>query len=140
MSRINVPTPIRFECQKGCANCCKISDGFVLIREKEVKEISKFLKISETEFLKEYTQIKKGILSLIDHDGKDCIFLKDEKCSVYPVRPIQCQTYPFWPQNLKALRRWYYVEEDCPGIGKGRTYTKEEIEEIFTGKPVNSEK
>lgn len=26
-----------------------------------------------------------------------CIFLENNKCKVYPVRPHQCLSYPFWP-------------------------------------------
>ena len=31
-------------------------------------------------------------------DELACVFLtKTKKCSIYPVRPLQCLTYPFWP-------------------------------------------
>lgn len=50
-------------------------------------------------------------------NGEQCIFLtKDEKCSVYDVRPTQCATYPFWPQNLFGLAEWKAEASRCEGI------------------------
>jgi len=138
MARINVSLPIRFECQQGCANCCKINGGLVVVSDIEVKNISKYLNISQEDFLNEYTLQVGKYTSLIDKNETDCIFLEDNKCSVYPVRPIQCRTFPFWPQNLKTEKRWLQIKGECPGIGEGKEFKKEEIEEVFKGKPVDS--
>lgn len=36
-----------------------------------------------------------------------CVFLDPfGKCSIYPVRPIQCRTYPFWPSLLEDRETW----------------------------------
>ena len=140
MPRINILTPVRFECQKDCANCCTTNGGFVFITDEDVSKIARFLKINEDEFLKKFTRKVGNKISLIDKDEKDCIFLKNKKCSIYPVRPIQCRTFPFWPQNLKTEKRWHIVQDDCPGIGKGRLFTKDDIEDIFNGKSVDSDK
>ena len=140
MPRINVPTPIRFICQEGCSNCCKVSGGFVLIRDIDLKRIPKYLKISEAEFIKKYTKEDGKHVHLIDKNDTDCVFLEDNKCTIYPVRPLQCRTFPFWPQNLKTEKRWHIIEEECPGIGEGKEYSRIEIEGIFKGKSVNSEK
>ena len=140
MPRINIPTPIQFKCQEGCSNCCTVSGGFVFISENDVKIIAKFLKISAEDFLKNFTRKKGNSLALIDRDEKDCIFLKNHKCSIYPVRPIQCRTFPFWPQNLKSEKRWSIIQSECPGIGMGPLFTKDDIEDIFKGKPVDSKK
>ena len=43
-------------------------------------------------------------------DGKDagCIFLGEDNkaCTVYPARPIQCSTYPFFPRFLRTPESW----------------------------------
>lgn len=59
--------------------------------------------------------------------------LKEGKCTIYEVRPLQCRTYPFWHQNLINQKIWDKEKDHCPGIGKGRRYTKEEIESIADG-------
>ncbi len=140
MPRINIKTPIFFKCQDNCSNCCKVSGGFVVVRDVEIKPITKHLKISVDEFIKHYARREGKYLCLIDRDGEDCILLKDDKCLIYPVRPIQCRTFPFWPQNLKTEKRWFSIQDECPGIGEGNAFSKEEIEKVFKGKPVNSKK
>ena len=36
-----------------------------------------------------------------------CIFLnKDNTCQIYEARPIQCSTYPFWPNILASREAW----------------------------------
>ncbi|HTL52312.1 MAG TPA: hypothetical protein VL860_07060 [Planctomycetota bacterium] len=50
-------------------------------------------------------------------------------CSIYPVRPTQCRTYPFWKSVLDRIgdSAWRMHSESCPGINHGRTWTAEEI-------------
>lgn len=45
-----------------------------------------------------------------------CIFLKDSKlCSIYQVRPVQCSTYPWWPELLTDAA-WEDEATRCEGI------------------------
>jgi len=139
MARINIITPVKFECQKGCSNCCK-SGGVVHISEEDVTNISKYIKISRDEFWKKYTTIEGKKIYLKEQEIDDCIFLKDDKCTIYPVRPTQCRTFPFWPQNVKSEKRWKMVMDECPGISEGEEFTKQDIEASFNGKAITSEK
>ena len=54
----------------------------------------------------------------------------DGRCRVYPVRPLQCATWPFWTENLKPETWNGPVRETCPGIGQGRLYSRAEIERL----------
>lgn len=124
---------IFFKCKK-CCNCCTGFPGYVWLNKKEIENIHKFLKISKEEFLKKYTRHIFTKISLKEIlPSYDCIFLKDKKCQIYEVRPKQCRTYPFWPQNLKSKQAWKdLVEKNCPGtLEKKQKYTFEEIEEIL---------
>ena len=40
--------------------------------------------------------------------GPSCVFLDPETnfCQIYPVRPIQCSTYPFWSSLLENEYNW----------------------------------
>ena len=65
----------------------------------------------------------------------DCIFLQHnpdgkQMCSIYPVRPLQCRTWPFWTVNLKYVSAWREASQKCSGMNNGREYTLEKIEEI----------
>lgn len=62
----------------------------------------------------------------------DCIFLEGgNRCGTYEARPEQCRTWPFWPENMKAKTWRREIETYCPGVGKGRLHTREEIETIL---------
>ena len=70
-------------------------------------------------------------VSLKERDNGDCVLLDEQGCSSYPVRPAQCRAFPFWEANLRSRQAWEAVKERCPGVGRGRLYTREEIEEIL---------
>jgi Fe-S-cluster containining protein len=56
------------------------------------------------------------------------------KCAIYSVRPSQCRSWPFWPENLSSPEAWNKAARKCPGINRGRLYSVGEIEEIKKGK------
>ena len=70
----------------------------------------------------------------------DCVFLeRDDEgkagCSIYPVRPSQCRSWPFWPENLRSSTAWQRAAVTCPGMakglkGQGKFYTVEQIRTI----------
>ncbi len=65
--------------------------------------------------------------------SRDCVFLEvDEqgrrKCRIYSVRPTQCRTWPYWPQNLAGPESWAAAGERCPGINRGKIVSFNEIE------------
>ena len=41
-----------------------------------------------------------------DPTGTACVFLNDQKCRIYEARPVQCSTYPFWPNLLESEAAW----------------------------------
>lgn len=48
-----------------------------------------------------------------------CDFLREGGCSVHPAKPLQCRTFPYWPDLVGNTRNWKKTGEWCPGIGKG---------------------
>jgi Fe-S-cluster containining protein len=66
--------------------------------------------------------------SLIERPGGDCIFWdKAVGCTVYEARPVQCRTWPFWPENVETPADWERTRQGCPGSGRGRHYSESEI-------------
>ncbi len=122
---------LKFECT-GCGGCCTHNDGYVEVTEAEAVAITAFLGIPEAEFIERYLKLRedKG-WELKSRENGDCIFLEESRCSIYPVRPRQCQTYPFWKENVKSAYRWKLTGQECPGVGKGKLFTREEIDRIL---------
>lgn len=72
--------------------------------------------------------------SLVERsDNNDCIFLTlkadgGKHCRIYPARPAQCMTWPFWPSNLTSPQSWALVSLRCGGINRGTIHSCDEIE------------
>ena len=64
-------------------------------------------------------------------DAPACPFLQeDQRCGIYPVRPKQCATWPFWEENLERENWEGSVKDCCPGIGKGKLHSAAEVERV----------
>lgn len=122
---------LRFECTR-CGNCCRNHGdyAYVYLAPTDVSAIALHLGMPEREFLATYCQSEDGWVSL-RMDQPACPFLQaDNTCGIYPVRPKQCATWPFWKENLARAVWEGPVAQDCPGIGKGKRVPRAEIERI----------
>lgn len=116
-----------FSCTN-CGDCCTGFPGYVWVKEPEIRALAKHLGLSLDEFGRKYLRRVGPRYSLIERPNNDCVFWKKGGgCSVYPVRPVQCRTFPFWPEHLKSRAAWERACASCPGAGKGRFYPAEEI-------------
>ena len=130
---------LHFLCQ-GCGGCCSgPGEGYIWVTRQEIEIIADYLKVTVGRLRQEYLRRVGLRTSLIEHQTtKDCIFLQDDagqrKCAIYPVRPSQCRSWPFWPENLTNAGAWNRAAQKCPGINRGRLYSFEEIEQIRRSK------
>ena len=125
---------IRFECQ-GEGKCCITRGryGYVYLSFNDRRRLAAHLKIPMAEFTARYTEKEDGLYQL-KYADKDCLFFKNNRCSAYNARPWQCRTWPFWPENMNKTVWEREVASYCPGVGKGRLYTADEIEQILKKK------
>ena len=132
--------PLRFKCTQ-CSQCCYGGKhAYVRANKQEIENIFQFLKITKEQFEHDY------LVKLVDHGfgikmkqsplakaiGKQghCLLLnKDGHCSVYPVRPTQCRTYPFWPEILISEEKWNNEVSRCEGINQGDVVDVDFIEQ-----------
>ncbi len=139
----------RFECQK-CGYCC--SQRVVIYPNLEnIQRLSKYLNISECSFalryLREIYDPKRNtylIAFKTNYPGDPttgCIFCQEALCSIYDSpRTDLCHLFPWNHFNLEK-EGWdeNFISHDgafwCPGIGKGRLWSLEEIRKMKKAYP-----
>jgi Fe-S-cluster containining protein len=124
---------VQFECQ-GSGKCCvsRGQYGFVYLTLADRKRMAKTMKLSTSEFSRKHCAKTDGVWHIKDEVGLDCKFLENgNRCGVYEGRPEQCRTWPFWPEVMNAKTWKDEVSKFCPGVGKGRTYSGEEVASIL---------
>ncbi len=128
---------LAFTCTQ-CGNCCSGPPGYVWLTKKDIARIAAFLGRSDGTLPPEYLRRVGFRYSLTEKPGGDCIFLERSggktRCRIYPVRPIQCRTWPFWTENLRSPAAWNEAHKTCPGINRGKRYDFVQIERIRKGR------
>jgi Fe-S-cluster containining protein len=138
---------LRFTCTQ-CGNCCTGGPGYVWISSVEIDRLAEHLKLSRQETIELHCRRLGARYSLNEHRDRrgnyDCCFLEERNvkepgpggghvtvtrrvCTIYPVRPLQCRTWPFWDGNLASRKNWEHAAERCPGMGRGRLFNRDKI-------------
>ena len=118
---------LRFECTR-CGKCCTGAPGFVWVTDAEMRAIAEYRAEPVEEVLGLYTRLADGRRTLREKSNGDCVFYDREAgCTVYPVRPRQCRTWPFWESTVATPQDWQKTTQICPGSGRGELITAEEI-------------
>jgi uncharacterized protein len=119
---------LSFECTR-CGACCTGAPGYVWVSHAEIKRLAEFRGQTVDQFSSRFVRRVGTRYSLVERPGGDCIFWDAEVgCTVYPARPLQCQAWPFWPENVETPDDWAQITRVCPGAGQGRLYSIEEIQ------------
>jgi len=128
---------LRFKCTR-CGECCR-GRGSVEVSDGEIDALADHLGEDRDAFIETHTRpLRRGHIALRDQRGGDCIFLSEESdrkdgdlragCQVHAQRPLQCQSYPFWPAILHSEETWREESARCPGIGQGRLVDLEQLQ------------
>lgn len=120
---------LRFKCT-GCGKCCTGGDDYYIAMSRtEASHIRKYLNITEAWFSRRYvTHLTRNTLTARIREGR-CTFLnKEGKCRIYHLRPVQCRTYPYWPELLESTQAWNNEAKHCEGINLGTVVPINDIE------------
>lgn len=118
---------LRFACTR-CGDCCAGTPGYVWVDDDEITRLADHLGLDLPTFGRTYLRLVQGRLSLVEKSGHACVFWEaGEGCTVYQARPDQCQTWPFWEQNLRTPESWKETQRVCPGAGNGPIVGVDEI-------------
>ena len=116
-----------FSC-KLCGACCSGADNEVMVTPDEVDALCMASGLSFSEIAEPYpdwmeypdgTRITFGWVLRRGADG-NCMFLKENRCTVYASRPHICRTYPF------MLDCDELIISECPAVGCGKCLDAEE--------------
>ena len=106
-------------CEACGGHCCTGETGYIWTKYTEIEKMAEFVNLGVEDFATVYLRKVKHRYSLIEKkvaaDNFACIFFDESKkrCSIYPVRPLQCRTFPFWEQFKNDEDE---VRKECPGI------------------------
>jgi Fe-S-cluster containining protein len=128
------PKRVRFKCVK-CGICCgdtKERTRHVLLLDEEADRIASTIRKPISDFASTvkdkppyHHEMKKTVT-----EGK-CIFLKENRCTIYSKRPLICRFYPFGLETRQEQRKVFYFSGECPGIGKGRTMGENDFRKLL---------
>ncbi len=121
---------LNFSC-KQCSACCRHDPGFVYLSQEDLSNLCVLFSLSQDDFIRQYCRVVPyydgtEVLCLQEKSNYDCIFWENG-CKVYPARPIQCSTYPFWTFILESKTSWDKESDSCPGINSGNLLKNDEI-------------
>lgn len=94
-----------------CGNCCKkLEPG---LSNEESKRLAQCKGMSHADFLSHHVLQENDELAYLK--AKPCIFLTQNKCSIYAQRPVSCADYPHLNKpNFKYNRNVWINAEICP--------------------------
>ena len=114
--------PYRFDpnaCAACQGACCRGESGYIWIKRPEIEAMAEYLGIGLEDFGRIYLRKVGHRYSLTEkrlgEGDYACIFFDEgaNRCGVYPVRPSQCRTFPFWESFKNDQEE---LRKECPGI------------------------
>jgi hypothetical protein len=123
---------LRFECTN-CGRCCSGAPGYVLYTQDDARAIAQRLGVTVEDFVERFTRDlgfdvggrRRSFKEIESAEGHDCVFLVrgarpgKAMCAIHDLRPLQCRTFPFWPEHVESPRAWQRLGRTCEGVDRG---------------------
>jgi Fe-S-cluster containining protein len=127
---VKPPAGLRFECTE-CGRCCTNRGEYnhLYLSDEEVVRLARYLRMLPVEFRQRYTFTDEYGWTQLFLDER-CSFLdvKTGRCQVYPARPVQCRTFPFWRGLVRDGAWTEEARELCEGVDRGPVHPMREIQ------------
>jgi Fe-S-cluster containining protein len=118
---------LQFTCTR-CGNCCTGEPGSVWVNDEELAAIAELRGEPVEEITAMYTRQDHRGVTLREKPNGDCVFYEQGVgCTIYPARPRQCRTWPFWDSTVRSSAAWERTKLACPGAGHGDLISADEI-------------
>jgi len=122
----------QFACQN-CGDCCRNVRQAVMVESLDLFRMARHLHMDIAEAAERYTEV--GIIAwgapillmkTTEPDGA-CVFLKDNRCVIQPVKPRACRLYPLSVGPDDALKKFLIFKVSAKQHHyKGRRYRAQE--------------
>lgn len=107
------------KCKECGGKCCTGEQGYIFVNSKEIEAIAEFLNFSFEEFCQKFVKkvgYRYSLLDILQSNGAySCVFFKNGICQIYPKRPKQCVTFPFWDIYRNDFDA---IQKECIGVVK----------------------
>lgn len=105
-------------CDPCQGRCCRGESGTVHVDEQEMQALADCLRMNIIDFINTCLVRKENRLTIKEKRTETesiCVFFDtgNNRCSVYPARPTQCRTFPFW-DFFKG--KFSLAAAECPGV------------------------
>lgn len=129
--------PSYHDCQC-CTACCRWP-GQVRLSEADITRLAAFLRLSEHDFIQNYTRLQQDRRGLALQEKPDgaCVLLDGNLCAIQPVKPQQCRDFPnLWKypgaeQHCRAIPREVSAEEYVRLVSAATQRRPEDVREIL---------
>ena len=102
-----------FSCRM-CGDCCR-GYGGTYVTDREIGAISRYVGCAPERFAERYCRWSGKRLLLAQNRDGYCIFY-DRRCTIHPVKPRMCRSWPFIRAVLVDVKNWYAMADSCPGM------------------------
>ena len=114
MSSVNHPCETIFECRM-CGECCN-GYGGTYVTPTDIAAIAAFIGADPGTFVRDYCRMsgRRPVLG----QGPDgyCVFFREKRCAIHPVKPRMCRAWPYIESVLKDPANWRMMAGSCPGM------------------------
>lgn len=102
-----------FDCQR-CGDCCK-GYGGTFLSDEDIVQVADHIGSDPKAFLDQYCTYSGRHPLLRQRSDGYCIFW-DEICTIHPVKPKMCRTWPYISSVMIDVQNWYIMATSCPGM------------------------
>jgi Fe-S-cluster containining protein len=127
------PRSVNFKCEK-CALCCgdtEVRIRKILLMKLEAERISNKTGKPIAEFANTALGLEPYVYEIKKGTNRKCVFLKNNACSIYKIRPLICTFYPFELRPGRGNTHIFSYTDECPYIGRGPKLKKGYFERLF---------
>ncbi|ANV98228.1 hypothetical protein BBW65_05175 [Helicobacter enhydrae] len=107
-------------CAECGGKCCIGESGYIFLSVAEMEAIAESMGMEFAQWTQRFVKKVGYKFSLIEKpflDGYACVFFdtQNKQCSIYPHRPKQCRTFPFW-EVYRPKEMFDTLCKECIGV------------------------